>query len=356
MTRRPHSRTWIVWLAILGIGAGCTRRGQSTGNQAPAGQAPAAASSSAPPSVAAAHLAAGNTRSGTVREPHAPTNAMPTELLNDRTSAYNAGLVVDADAIYVLTDRVVYRVVPGASPQRIPVENGGTAAATTSDIVYWSKGAIWRVPKVGGKAEQLAALTRQPQFFVASDSTFAWLDMPEQDHFALQTLSGSTVRTLLYYAGRIEAVTLDAGRLFFVRKDDGSSWRIGSVSIHGGEANYTSPKSGPTPAKLAAAGGDVFYYQLSSGELRRLSADLSHEEVLRKDLVCSPIAVAAKIYCPRMEGLFELARPTGADATLVFRDPRPITNVAASTRFLAWLADAGPDRLSLMMIPLVSGG
>jgi hypothetical protein len=271
------------------------------------------------------------------------------------TSSYAAGLVVDVDTIYLLTDRIAYRFAPGASPQQIPVENGGTAAVTRTDLIYWFQGAVWAVPKVGGKARRLAPLEHQPQSFMAAGDDFAWLDMPVRDHFQIQTLDGHSVRTLFFHAGRIETATMDAGRVFFVRRDTETSWRIGSVSVHGGDVRYASPKSGPTPAKLSVA-GEVFHYDLNSGEIRKLSADLSREETLRNDLICSPIAVAAKIYCPNMAGLFELARQPGAKVVPIFPEPRTLAAVAASSRLLAWLVDAGPDRLALMTISLGPDG
>jgi hypothetical protein len=322
MKVRRTPKGWTVGLGILGLMLSCHRRENIQGS----------------------------VRSG-APEPGMRKASAPTQLTVDATSAYVAGLVVDAEAIYLLTDRAAHRFEPGASPQQIPLENGATAAATRTDLVYWAKGAIWQVPKVGGKARRIASLAHQPQSFLAAGDDFAWLDMPLPDQFQIQTLVDHSVRTLLYYAGRIETATMDAGRVFFVKRDSASTWRIGSVFVHGGDILYAAPHTGPTPAKLAVA-GDVFYYELNSGEIRRLSADLSHEEVLRKDLVCSPIAVSSSIYCANVEGLFQLAGHPGGKTRPIFPEARRIAAVAASSTQLAWLSDAGPDRLSLMMMPL----
>ncbi len=350
MQRQPRPRPWIVGLGILELALGCTRHAEETNRPRTVASALVIGSTPSPASLSS-RFAVDNSFPGE-REPHVRKGSEPTELLADATSAYAAGLAVDADAIYLLTDRVVHRIVPGASPQQIPVDHGGTAAATRTDIVYWSKGAIWRVPNRGGKARRLAAVEHQPQSFLAAGDDFAWLDMPVRDQFLIQTLDGHRVRTLLSYAGRIETATMDAGRVFFVRRDDESSWRIGSISTRGGEPTYAAPKTGPTPAKLAVA-GDVFYYDLKSDELRRLPADLSREETLTTGLVCSPAAVSVRIYCPSVQGMFELARHLGAKPMPLFPSPRRITAVAASSSFLVWLEDAGADRLSLQMIRLV---
>ena len=325
-------KTWMFSITILGLALACHRRVANTNPK--------------PSSV--------QSTSQTVepRSLNDRKDLAPTELMATATSAFVACLHVDKEAIYLLTERIAYRFVPGASPQTIPVENGGMAAVTRTDLIYWFDGAIWSIPKTGGTARRIAALAHKPQFFMASGDDIAWLDMPVWDRFLIQTLDGKAIRSLLYYAGRIETATMDAGRIFFVRKDADASWAVGSISIRGGDPVYAARKTGPTPAKLAAA-GDLFYYDMTSNEIRRLSPDLSREEIITKELICSPLTVATKIYCPNVGGLFALPRELGAKSTSIFPEPRTIANVAASSNFLAWLSDAGPDRLSLMMLPLM---
>jgi hypothetical protein len=342
----------MVGLGVLGLASGCSRPTERTDGRH-SRSVPTTSVTVSPPAPAAesSRFAVGNSFPA-AREPHVGKNSTPVELTVEATSAYNAGLFVDDDAIYLLTDHVAHRFVPGTSPQQIPIENGSMGAVTRSDLIYWSKGGIWRVSRTGGEAPRLASLDHQPQFFVAAGDDVAWLDMPERDKFLIQTLEHRKVRTLLDYPGRIETATMDAGRVFFVRRDDSSSWRIGSVSTRGGKPSYAAPKTGPTPSRLAVA-GDVFYYDVKSREVRRLSADLSHEETLTSELVCSPLAVSVRIYCPNMDGMFELARHRGAKPMPLFPSRQRITAVAASSRFLVWLQDAGADRLSLKMIELV---
>lgn len=337
---------------MLGLTPGCRRPAEPVDRHAPRSvPATRATDSHRASDHDSSRFAVENSYPG-VSEPHVGRSSVPTELMVDENSAYNAGLFVDEDTIYVLTDHVAHRFVPGESPRQIPLENGTTGAVTRSGLVYWSTGAIWQVAGTGGKARRLASLDHQPQFFMAAGDDFAWLEMHERDRFLIQTLARGRVRTLVDYAGRIETAAMGDGRVFFVGRDRDSSWRIGSVSTRGGQATYAAPKTGPTPAKLAIA-GDVFYYDVQSGEVRRLSADLSHEETLLKDLVCSPLAVSVRIYCPNMDGMFELARHRGSKPMPLFPSRERITAVAASSRYLVWLKDAGADRLSLNMIPLV---
>ncbi len=338
MKRQAHTKAWIICLGSLALALGCTRQGERRSDKKPA---------------LIPHLAANSPATAPpIREPHVREGSAPVQLMADASSPYIAGLAVEPDAIYLFTERLAYRIVPGASPQSIPIDGGAGAAVNRTDIIYWSKGAIWKIPKIGGTARRIAALPHQPQFFMTAGDDLAWLDMPARDQFVIQTLDGRGVRTLLHHDGRIETAAMDAGRVYFVRREESSSWRIGSVSVRSGEIRYASAKSGPTPAKLAVD-GDVFYYDLDSNEIRRLSADLSREEALTNALTCSPIAVGARIYCPNMEGLYDLPRQPGAKGTRVFAEPRRIAAVAANSNLLVWLADAGPDRLSLMMLPLV---
>jgi len=336
---------------LLVLAIGC-RHSVDPPNDDKVGVAPAVRGSTRAPSntIAETTYAIDNSMPG-IREPRVVKGSVPTEVFADATSAYTAGLAVDEDAVYVLADTVAHRIAPGSTPQSISIENGSGAVVTRTDIVYWSKGAVWGVPKTGGKARRITKLEHQPQYFMAEGDEFAWLDMPVRDQFVIQTFDGRKVRTLLSYAGRIETSTLHAGRVFFVRRDGPQAWRIGGVATRGGEATYAAPQDGPPPAKLAVADA-VYYYDVKSSDLRKLAADLSREETLAHDFICSPLAVAVRIYCPNVQGMFELARYAGAKILPLFPSRERITAVAANSRYLAWLNDTGRDRLSAKLIKL----
>ena len=286
-----------------------------------------------------------------VREPHVRKDSEVTELLTDATSAFRAGLAVDDYAVYLLTDEVAHRIVPGSAPERTPIAHGVGAAVTRTDYVYWSNGAVWRVPIAGGRAHRVTPLPLEPQYFMAAGNDFAWLSMQNRERFVIQTYDDRTVRSLVSVEGRIETATMSAGRVYFVARSDAMSWRIGSVPVRGGEPTYSALKIGQTPSKLSVE-GDVYYYDVKSNELRELSSDLARERTLTHDFICSPLTVSVRIYCPNMSGMFELARHQGAKLMPLFPSRTRISAVAASSKFLVWLTDAGPDRLSLKMIRL----
>jgi hypothetical protein len=286
-----------------------------------------------------------------IREPHVRKGSETTVLMTDRTSAYRANLSVDDDAVYLLTDKVAHLLVPGSPPRQVPLTNGETAAVTRTTFVYWSKGALWDIPKSGGSPRRVAPLNAQPQFLMAAGDALAWLTMKERDRFVIQTLDGKTARTLFAYEGRIETAAMNRSHVFFVQRDGAERWRIGRVSLRGDAPTYTASHDGPTPSKLAVT-DEVYYYDVKTSTVRKLPTDLSREETVIRDLVCSPIAVGVRIYCPNVDGMFEIARHSGAKILPLFPSRERLTAVAASSKYLVWLSDSGPDRLSLKLIRL----
>ncbi|MGC4069371.1 MAG: hypothetical protein QM784_32920 [Polyangiaceae bacterium] len=352
--RRNLEKNRCCWLRLVCLAAlftlGCERRPEK-----PRSELTSPPATSVRPSAVSApsrlpEYAVDNSLPG-VREPHVRKGSVTTELMTDKTSAYRAGLFVDDDAIYLLTDTVAHVFVPGATPRAVPVANGEVAAVTRREFVYWSKGAIWGISKSGGRAQRLARISLQPQFLMAAGDSVAWLTMVERDRFVIQSLGGKSARTILSYDGRIETAAMTDTHVYFVQRDDAEHWRIGRIALQGGDATYSATHDGPTPAKLAVA-GDVYYYDVKTSTVRRLKADLSSEVTVIRDLVCSPLAVGVRLYCPNVDGMFEFARHEGAKIMPLFPSKERLTAVAASSKFLVWLSDPGPDRLTLKMIRL----
>jgi hypothetical protein len=272
-------------------------------------------------------------------------------LLTLPISAYAPSLTVDQGIIYLLTDRAAYRLVPGQEPRQFPLDLGIGPAMTDSSFVYWSKGAIWRAPKAGGKPHRVAGLSHQPQRFVTSGERFAWLDRTDEGKFTIQTLDAGKPRTIVAPSGDIDALTMLQDWVFFVERATPSSWRFGGVRDTGGQPTFSTPKSGRTPAMLVPF-GDLYYYDSNTLEIRRSSPDFLTEETLSRDFICSPLSVSAQIYCAHLAGLFELSRQRGSSPVRL-TDSRQITAVAASSTLVAWLRDTGPDQLALETLPVL---
>jgi hypothetical protein len=327
------------WIGIA-LALGCGRQSGRTERDA---SVATSASTSASPSASAVALPA--------PEPHAQTGVEPTTLLTLPTSAYSPWLTVDEGVVYLLTDQAAHRLVPGQEAPSIPLDLGIGPAVTESSFIYWSKGAIWRASKKGGKARRVAALSHQPQRFVTSGEQFVWLDRTDEGKFTIQTLDAGKPRTIVSPTGDIDTLTMLQDWVFFVERATPSSWRFGGVRLAGGAPTFSTPRSGRTPAMLVAA-GDLYYYDSNTLEIHRLSPDFLTEETISRDFICSPIAVSAQIYCAHMAGLFELSRkPSSSPVRLT--GSRQITAVAASSTLVAWLRDTGPDRLALEMLPVL---
>lgn len=272
-------------------------------------------------------------------------------LLERATSAYQTVIAADRDAAYLLTEKVAYRLVPGNRVQQVPIDHGIQATLAGDFLVYWSAGAVFRVPKRGGEPRRLAAVPREPQYFVSSGEEFAWLLRTGEDKFEIQVLSGKTTRTVLAPAGRIEALAMSPQRLFFVERVTRVAWRLGTIPLRGGDPTYAPARGGRTPSMLIAP-DDLYYYEGNTREVRRVSATRLTERTLRQDFICSPIAAREQVYCANMDGIFELALEPGAPPVAVQARGRDVAGITASSSLVAWVRDTAAERLAVEMVPL----
>jgi hypothetical protein len=265
-------------------------------------------------------------------------------LLSLPTSAYQASLAVDADGAYLLTQHAGYRLVRGRAPEALKVELGFGATATRHGLLFWSAGAVREASKRSGESHPLATLAARPQLFVSSGDDLAWLARSDDNGFSLGSLAGKRPSAVYTSPGSIDAATMLNDWIFFVERPRDAEWRIGGVRTQGGAPVFTTPRRGRSPSMLVAH-HELYYYDGAGREVRRLSPDLRHEETLVSDFVCSPLAVAERVYCANLEGIFELA-PQGRPRPLTERGAGgPVTDLAANARHLFWIGDAGADRL-----------
>ncbi|MEI9952242.1 MAG: hypothetical protein WDO74_25455 [Pseudomonadota bacterium] len=334
LDRRPLAAALAAWVFALGA---CNRVEEPVSERRSPPSAPAA------PSV-------------TIADP--PPLLTPTQLLTLPSSAYQASLFADDEAIELLTSSAAYRLLPGKEPLKRALDLSFAATVTRQSYVYWSRGAIWseprRAPAPGG-ATKLAVLAEQPQRFVAdiARDEFAFLTRSADDHYAIHRLEQRRVKTLYSSPGSIDALTLIGDALYFVERPGDASWRIARVQLSGGDATFTSSKTGRWPASLSGA-KDVVYYDGSRRDVLALSLDLQQERRLAKDFICSPLAVGSSVYCSTMDGIFEL--PAAAQPRRVLAASRNlITNLAVNSERLAFITDVGghgQDQLAVSVLPI----
>jgi hypothetical protein len=273
-----------------------------------------------------------------------------TALLSLPTSAYQASLAVDAEAAFLLTSHAAYRLVQGRAPEALNVELGLGATSTRGGLLFWSEGAVREASKQSGRSHPLATLAARPQLFVSSGDAFAWLQRSDEHRFSLGSVASNRSITVYTSRGSLDAVAMLNDWIFFVERPTDGEWRIGGVRTQGGAPVFTNTRRGRSPSMLAVR-EDVYYYDGSVRELRRISPDLRREEVLVSDFVCSPLAVAERVYCANVEGVFEIV-PEGRPRLLVKLGRGGfVTDLAANARYLFWIADAGADQLVVNSLP-----
>ncbi len=275
----------------------------------------------------------------------------PTTLLELDESAYGKTLVVEGKTVFLMTPTAVRQWTPGAPPVETPLPCGTGPALTTADILFWTDGAIRAAPRAGGTARLLGTVDRQPLQLLASGNQFAWLDRDPQDKYTVLTLKKGAPQ-IIYNAGTaITSPIATAGRAYFVEQL-ASGWRIVGIPLQGkGKRVVSTTRAGRTPAMLAGR-DDIYYYDLPSRSIRRLPLDLSREETVAEGVVCSPMAVAERIFCARVEGVFSVPL-NGDPLTVLTAEPVGlVTTIAAGTDAVAWLNDTGANHLTLRMLPL----
>jgi hypothetical protein len=271
-------------------------------------------------------------------------------LLSLSTSAYQASLAVDDDAAYLLTSHAAYRLAPGRPADALKVELGFGGTATRHGLVYWSDGAVREASKQGGESRRLGTLAARPQLFISSGDVVAWLERSEDGRFSLGSLATERPSTIYASPGTIDAATMIGDLSFFVERTTDAEWRIGAVRTKGGRPVFTTARRGRSPAMLVGH-HDIYYYDGNVREVRRLSPDLRREDTLVSDFICSPLAVAERVYCANVEGIFELA-PQGPRRLVKLGRDGTVTDLAANARRLFWIADAGADRLVVETLAL----
>lgn len=286
-----------------------------------------------------------------------PPLAAPIELLRLPSSAYQALIFADDEAIELLTSSAAYRLLPGKAPEQRALDLGFAATVTRKSYVYWSRASIWsesrRAATLGGPTK-LAALAAQPQRFVAdiARDEFAFLSRSEDDRYAISKLEHGRVKRLYTSPGSIDALTMLGDALYFVERPGNAGWRIARLKLSGGDATFTASKTGRWPASLSGV-KELVYYDGSRRDVLTLSPDLQQERTLAKDFICSPLAVGASVYCSTMEGVFEL-QATGTPRQVVAASRHLITNLAASSARLALVTDVGGQGQDQLAVNVVS--
>ncbi|MDF3070683.1 MAG: hypothetical protein K0R38_6284 [Polyangiaceae bacterium] len=250
--------------------------------------------------------------------------------------------LVTADALHWLDG-------DGSLP--VPLTSGEQGGMGGTSLTRWSAGVLRRFDPARAGWAVLGRMPRAPRLVVDAGDGVAWLRQNEPNAgVSLWALVGSEPRRVAAVSGDIGAMTLRDDRLFFVEELPGSSWRLGVVATSGDGPRYAEPVRGRTPAMLAVT-SDVFYYDGPTLSVYRVSTDLKRTEQVGKDVICSPFAVAASIYCSQPGGLLELPL-AGGPARVLVPSQGTVTAMLATDSQLFWLREAPRGGLAVESMSL----
>lgn len=275
----------------------------------------------------------------------APSTKGPSLLVALDDSAYHAKLFADERGFHLLSGARAHYLVPGLPHQSVALP-GADATWSKAGVAVWADGKVQLLSSEGGERRRVFSLREQPRMLAASHDAVVWLARAADGSAAVQTEG----RDLYRSRGSLETLTLLSDWTFFVERLDREGWRIGGVQNSGGKPRFTATRDGRPPASLVASEEALFYYDGSSLEVRRLSPDLQQETVLARGGVCSPLAVAGSVFCARVEGVFEVAEEQPVRAVTPNGVRGAITALAATAHHVAWVTDAGDDRLEVYAV------
>jgi len=273
-------------------------------------------------------------------------------LLKLDKTAYHARLDLASDAVYLLTMEAAFRLVPGQEPTQTKLDLSDTGVATPSAFIFWSKGSFWLAPKQGGPPGPLASVKNRPIYIVAVGERFAWIGANEQGRHTVYVLQGGKPHPLYAMSGKAVAATMAEDRIVFVEQLGSEGWRLGSVPRGGGSPGFTATRKGRFPSMLAAA-KDVYYYFFDDkdvSEIWAVSPDMQTERVVAKNVICSPLAVADRVFCAQMQGVFEISPTSGLPRLVSPSVASSITTIAADRNRIAWVNDVGAEKLEVKLL------
>jgi hypothetical protein len=272
----------------------------------------------------------------------------PQLLLSLPVSAYQASVAVVDEAVCVLTPRAAYRLIPGQPQAQLPIPEGAEAVLAGGSVVYWSNGALWRV-RFESQAKRVAEAPERPQLLAASERMVAWSARSKAGQTSIRSAEG---QLLFSSPNPISALTMRGDRLAFIERLGPRAWRLGQLDTSGDAPRLGHPNATRVPAMLALGNRHVYYYGGLSWGLRAASADLRSEQTLLRHEVCSPLAVADRIYCAQVEGLIELSQGGEKLRWLHKNQGRLITSLAADPSKVVWIQEAAQGHLDVEMLAL----
>ena len=132
-------------------------------------------------------------------------------ILEQETSAYHARLFADEEGVVLVTQTGFTLLRSGEAAEEHTIPLGPVAVRQGSSIVFWRAGWLRQVSLSGRNERRLAALTRAPQYVLASEHHLAWIDFERDTGSSLHTISEGSARVIDESEERVCAAVLRAG-------------------------------------------------------------------------------------------------------------------------------------------------
>jgi hypothetical protein len=248
-------------------------------------------------------------------------------------------LAFDGDTLVLASSRGLHRFPAQGPRTEVARDFGDTFALAGRRVVYFDAGKLLESLD-GAEPKELAQVAERPRLVAIDQEHAIWVSDGPARGSVLASASGHEIARL---TGRVDTMVISGDSAFFLEQGSGGTWRLGRVPLDGGRPTYQDWQNGRVPSTLAPQ-GDLFYYDGPSRSVRRVSPDLASSEVLARGVICSPLAVADRVLCARVGGLYELPL-AGGEAKEVLAQGGFVTALAARAHEVAWVSDVGADRL-----------
>ncbi len=274
-------------------------------------------------------------------------------LYSAQETPYGATLAFDADDVLLLTPTGMVRIPPEGKPVRRAIELGHQRAVLDDSVVFYLDGAFWSVSKRGNAAaRRLLVRPQEPSALAAWGKNIAWTEKGGDLGDRLWTFDHGAARLLYAATGSFVALTLLGDAVVFVERKQDGGWQLGRVGLEGGEPRFLPGRGARAPSMLAVGAGAVFYCDGPGRSVRRVSHDFMGTEVLASGVVCSPLTVGDRVFCGRMEGIFQIPLDGSEPSALTQAPYGLVAALASSSRRVIWLNDSGKEQLTLRALEL----
>jgi hypothetical protein len=273
-------------------------------------------------------------------------------ILEQETSAYHARLFADEEGVVLVTQTGFTLLRSGEAAEEHTIPLGPVAVRQGSSIVFWHAGWLRQIPISGESGRRLAALTRAPQYVLASEHHLAWIDFERDTGSSLHTIAEGAARVVYESRERVCASVLRGQVVYWILQSRDASWKIGSIGLDGQHRKMTAAHRGRPPAMLALGPDGVYFYDGPERGLRRLTFELDREDAVATHVICSPLVVTNRAICAQVGGLFDVPLWSTAPRFLASEREGPITALAATEERLFWVAESGTDQLVVRTTPL----